>query len=707
MTRPPSVDSLIQAKLNSHCPFDWFQTPLTSLKGIGDKFSEKLARLGLMYFEDALFHLPLRYIDKTRIQTISQLSPQKEALISVVVLDTRWERGKRNSLYCQVQDATGQLGLRFYHSNRSLQQRLMKGQQLRAYGVVRIGRSGWEMYHPELEWVSSKAPDLPQHLTPIYPTTEGISQNRLQTVIQQVFSEGAPELPECLPETFLEQHALPTLWESLQFLHCPPSSANRLALEQGNHPCQQRLVIEELLSHQLCLHRQRQKVQAEAAWPLPQSDVLLRQFLAQLPFELTDAQQRVYREIADDLSSAKPMLRLLQGDVGSGKTVVAALTALHAVANGKQVAIMAPTEILAEQHKQQFIRWMTPLNISVAWLNGKQKSRERKRMLSTIADGDAQIVVGTHALFQDAVVFADLSLTIIDEQHRFGVQQRLRLQQKSHRQRPHLLVMTATPIPRTLAMSYYSDLDVSKLDGLPPGRTPVTTVALSQERKNQVIERLNAACDGGGQAYWVCTLIEESESLAAEAAEARFQYLQTALPNLELGLVHGRMSASEKEAIMARFKSGKVHVLVATTVIEVGVDVPNAHIMVIENPERLGLAQLHQLRGRVGRGAKASHCVLLYQSPLSSSGRQRIETLRKNNCGFAIAEADLALRGPGEVLGTRQTGDMHFRIADLQTHAYLLPTVRSAAIKLIHNSPQTADQLIHRWFRNGLSLAQV
>ncbi|OZY87643.1 ATP-dependent DNA helicase RecG [Cellvibrio mixtus] len=694
------------------------QIPVTAIKGVGASLSAKLAKIGLLSVQDILLHLPLRYMDRTRITPIGALQPNVNAVLEAEVRACDVVFGKRRSLVCKVQDGTGTITLRFYHFNTAQKQRLVNGTRLRIFGETRRGASGLEMYHPEYDELDSAAPlPLEQSLTPIYPATEGLTQPRLRSLAVQALTWlDKHALKELLPEVVRRQLNQVPLAEALRYLHQPPTSANIQQLMDGEHPYQQRLAFEELLAHHLSLLLLRRETQADGAYRLNLHTRLQQGFLAQLGFSLTRAQSRVVNEIADDLAKPIPMLRLVQGDVGSGKTVVAALAALAAVASGKQAAIMAPTEILAEQHRLNFGKWLEPLGIKLGWLTGKLKVAERRTQLAAIASGDAQVVVGTHALFQEAVSFADLGLIVIDEQHRFGVHQRLSLSEKGtnsdeqHRAgmlRPHQLIMTATPIPRTLAMSAYADLDCSVIDELPPGRTPITTVVISDNRREEVIERVRLACEQGRQAYWVCTLIEESEALEAQAAEATAANLIESLPHLRIGLIHGRLKPAEKEAVMAAFKANTLDLLVATTVIEVGVDVPNASLMIIENPERLGLAQLHQLRGRVGRGSAASHCVLLYGSPLSQNGRERLRVMRESSDGFYIAEQDLQLRGPGEVLGTRQTGEMQFKIADLQRDGHLLPVVKDAALLLMSDYPQLCEQLVLRWLGQNQRYLQV
>lgn len=687
------------------------QMPVTQLKGVGAVLLSKLAKIGIHTLQDLLFHLPLRYLDRTRITPIGALQPNSHAVIEGEVRVCDVVMGRRRSLVVRLQDGTGTTSLRFYHFSNAQKQRLTPGTWLRVFGETRRGAAGLEFYHPEYDLLEQAEPlPLQTHLTPVYPTTEGLTQARLRKLTQQALGLlECHSLDELLPDTMRLKRSPASLAEALRFLHQPPTDANVAQLAQGEHPYQQRLAFEELLAHHLSLLLLRRQAQADAAPRLLTKPLLQQEFLQQLAFSLTAAQVRVSQEIAEDMAQPIPMLRLVQGDVGSGKTVVAALAALTAASNGKQVVIMAPTEILAEQHRSNFTRWLEPLGFRVGWLTGRLKVGERRTQLAAIAAGDVQVIIGTHALFQAGVNFADLALVIIDEQHRFGVHQRLALRQKGTNgdYRPHQLIMTATPIPRTLAMSAYADLDCSVIDELPPGRTPVTTVVISNQRREQIIERVRLACEQGRQAYWVCTLIEESETLAAEAAEVTANTLAELLPQLRIGLLHGRLKAVAKEAIMADFKQGKIDLLVATTVIEVGVDVANASLMIIENPERLGLAQLHQLRGRVGRGAMASHCVLLYGEPLSQLSRARLRVMRETNDGFVIAEQDLLLRGAGEVLGTRQTGAMQFKIADLERDAVLLPEVKTYAEMLIMEFPELCHKIILRWLGNNQHYLQV
>ncbi|MDF2446774.1 MAG: ATP-dependent helicase RecG [Moraxellaceae bacterium] len=681
--------------------------PVTTLKGVGAALAEKLYKLNIRSVQDLLFHLPRQYEDRSHVTPIGALRPGTTALVEGDVQLADVVLGRRRSLVVKVHDGTGLLTLRFYHFRLSQKDSLPRGTRLRVFGEARAGASGLEMYHPEYQVADEPLPPPPETLTPIYPVTEGVTQPRLRTLVTQALERLAREgLPDWLPPAAAQGWSLPA---ALRYVHAPPREADRRLLIEGRHPAQQRLAFEELVAHQVSMQKRRAEVQAQRAVALPLDPPLAREFLAQLPFPLTGAQRRVLNEIAADLHIPHPMLRLVQGDVGAGKTVVAALAACHALQAGYQVALMAPTEILAEQHAANFTRWFGALDIPVVSLLGKLGAKARREANEAIVSGSARLVIGTHALFQEEVRFHRLALVIIDEQHRFGVHQRLALKQKGidGQTSPHQLIMTATPIPRTLAMSAYGDLDTSVIDELPPGRTPIQTLVIPNERRAEIVERIRAQCLTGRQAYWVCTLIEESEQLQAQAAEATFAELLVALPELRIGLVHGRLKAAEKSAVMQAFKDNELQLLVATTVIEVGVDVPNATLMVIENPERLGLAQLHQLRGRVGRGAQQSFCVLLYQTPLGHLGRERLSTMRDTTDGFRIAEKDLELRGPGEVLGTRQTGLLQFRLADLLRDAPLLPAVQVCARDLLARDPASADALLERWVASREHYAQV
>ncbi|WP_456268715.1 ATP-dependent DNA helicase RecG [Kushneria sp. AK178] len=678
-------------------------TDLATLKGVGPAMRERLERLGLQVAEDLLFHLPLRYQDRTRVTPIADLRAGHEAVVEGEVTAADVIQGRKRSLLVRLRDGSGIMSLRFFHFSQAQVGQFGRGTRIRLFGEARSGSTGLEMYHPEYRLLKDDTGEaVEETLTPIYPTTEGLAQPRLRALVRQAFEhldQGSLTLEELIPETLRSRFRLPALRESLDYLHFPPPDAPLETLADGRHPTQQRLALEELLAHQLSLYRIRLRIQDDAAPALPASGGLATRFLTQLPFSLTGAQRRVLSEIGADIARTTPMLRLVQGDVGSGKTVVAAMAMLQAVTGGYQAALMAPTELLAEQHYKSLKRWFEPLGIEVAWLSGKLKGKARLEAKAMISEGHARVVAGTHALFQEDVHFHRLGLAVIDEQHRFGVHQRLALRQKGEASgsTPHQLIMTATPIPRTLAMSAYADLDVSVIDELPPGRTPIRTVAVSDERRGEVTERIRNACLEGRQAYWVCTLIEESEALTCQAAEVTRDTLTEALPEFQVGLVHGRMKAQEKADVMNAFRDGELDLLVATTVIEVGVDVPNASLMIIENPERLGLAQLHQLRGRVGRGSVESFCVLLYHPPLSDTSRERLAVLRESGDGFRIAERDLELRGPGEVLGTRQTGLVGMKVADLTRDRDLLESVRHLTRAMLDQAPGAVEPLIRRW----------
>jgi len=672
--------------------------------------AERLAKLGIHTVQDLLFHLPLRYEDRTQIYPIASLYPGSYGTIEAVIQSSQIIQGRKRMLTCTVRDDTGSLTLRFFNFSVAQKNGLENGLTIRAYGEIRRGKHQAEIIHPEYKLVQTSSDlALSDTLTPVYPTTEGLKQASWIKLTEQALTlleDGG--LPELIPPG-LQPNNL-SLKEALQLLHRPHTGVALFELEQGTHPAQQRLIQEELLAHNLSMLKLRQRSNRDKAVLMPASGQLLNPFLKSLPFKPTGAQQRVGADISTDLEKPFPMMRLVQGDVGSGKTLVAALAALQAIENGYQVAMMAPTELLAEQHAENFTQWFEPLGLKVGWLAGKLKGKARTQSLMDIESGEANMVIGTHAIFQDKVAFNKLALIIIDEQHRFGVHQRLGLREKGIAQgfHPHQLIMTATPIPRTLAMTAYADLDTSVIDELPPGRTPVATVAVSDSRRNEVIERVRqAAINDGRQAYWVCTLIEESEVLECQAAEDTAEELRLMLTELKVGLVHGRMKSAEKQAIMAEFKAGNLNLLVATTVIEVGVDVPNASLMIIENPERLGLAQLHQLRGRVGRGAVASHCVLMYKAPLSPSATKRLGVLRDSNDGFIIAQKDLEIRGPGEVLGTKQTGIADMKIADLIRDQALIPHIQKLAVHLMQQAPDNVDSIVQRWLGDREQFVQA
>ncbi|PPT82819.1 ATP-dependent DNA helicase RecG [Xanthomonas theicola] len=692
------------------------EAPLSALPGVGPRVAEKFAARGLLTLQDLWLHLPLRYEDRTRLTAVAALQPGIPAQVEVRVEAV--DRGFRYRPTLRVvvaDDSRGTLVLRFFQFRAAQVAQFAVGARLRAFGTPKPGQHGLEIVHPSYQILGAAAAGLDDRLDPVYPAVEGIGPATLRKLIGQALDRLPDDASlELLPAAMLAELGLPSLRSALLVAHRPPPQADLGALAAGLHPAQQRLALEELLAHHLSLRRQRIALQRQRSPSLRGRGLLTRRLQQSLPFQLTGAQQRVFAQIRADLEKPSPMLRLVQGDVGSGKTVVAALAAMLAVDKGKQAALAAPTELLAEQHLANLRAWLEPLGIRVAWLAGKVTGKARAAVLAQIASGEAQVVVGTHALMQAAVAFHDLALAIVDEQHRFGVHQRLALRDKgaSGAGVPHQLVMTATPIPRTLAMAAYADLDVSAIDELPPGRTPVQTIVLSAERRPELVQRIRAACAEGRQAYWVCTLIDETEDsdrpaqgrggaagdrIDATAAQATFEALSAQLPELKVGLAHGRMRGAEKQAAMRAFKQGAIDLLVATTVIEVGVDVPNASLMIIENAERLGLAQLHQLRGRVGRGAAASSCVLMYQAPLSAMARQRLQTMRQTSDGFVIAEKDLELRGPGELLGTRQTGLAAFRVADLARDAGMLPRVHALAERLLAEAPALADRIVARW----------
>ena len=686
------------------------EASLAMLAGVGPAVAAKLAARGLLSLQDLWLQLPLRYEDRTALTRIEDLRNGVPAQVEGQVVAVERGMRRRPMLKVAIEDeGQGTLMLRFFHFRQQQVAQFAVGTRLRCFGTPRPGQLGLEIVHPSYQILGRhEDPALGQSLDPVYPTLEGMGPATMRKLIGQALDRLPDEATlELLPAGWLDDLSLPSLRTALLTVHRPPPDANLAALAAGTHPAQRRLALEELLAHHLSLRRQRMALQAHHAPPLAGPGRLAKALLKQLPFALTGAQQRVFKQIREDLARPSPMLRLVQGDVGSGKTVVAALAAMLAVEQGKQVALAAPTELLAEQHLTNLRGWLEPLGVRVAWLAGKVTGKARSQVLEQVATGQAQVVVGTHALMQDAVVFHDLALAIVDEQHRFGVHQRLALRDKGAggHSVPHQLVMTATPIPRTLAMSEYADLDVSAIDELPPGRTPVQTVALNNDRRPELIERIALACREGRQVYWVCTLIEENDELDATPAQATYESLQALLPGVRVGLVHGRLKASEKLATMVAFKAGQIDLLVATTVIEVGVDVPNASLMVIENAERLGLAQLHQLRGRVGRGSAVSRCVLLYQARLSAMARERLETMRQTNDGFVIAEKDLELRGPGELLGTRQTGLAGFRMADLVRDADLLPGVHALAERLLVEAPTVADRVVERWIGSAVRYA--
>ncbi len=677
---------------------------LSTLKGVGPSMAAKLEKIGLLSVQDLLFHLPLRYEDRTRVTTIRDCLSGTHTNIVGEITNSQITHGKRRMLVVTLNDGTGEIQLCFFSFSASQKNSLNIGKSIRCYGEIKRGPRGFQIVHPEYKSLDDDRALTPveETLTPVYPTTDGLKQISLRNLTDQALTRlKRGQVEELLPSNLFDEPY--SLAQALTIIHRPPPEISTSQLENGKHPAQIRLIKEELLAHNLSMLKLRQNSDVHQAVSLIGKPTIEKAFLATLPFSPTNAQTRVVSEIKQDLAKDHPMMRLVQGDVGSGKTLVAALAALDAINQGFQVALMAPTEILAEQHAINFANWFNPLKISVGWLAGKTKAKARRLALEHIESGEMQMVIGTHALFQADVVFNKLVLIIIDEQHKFGVHQRLSLREKGvfDNNYPHQLIMTATPIPRTLAMTAYADLDTSVIDELPPGRTPINTVALPDTRRDNVIERIREGCvNDNRQAYWVCTLIEESEVLQCQAAEDTALHLQEQLPELKVGLVHGRMKADEKQQVMDDFKAGNTHLLIATTVIEVGVDVPNASLMVIENPERLGLAQLHQLRGRVGRGSVASHCVLLYKAPLSKTATKRLAVLRESNDGFVIAEKDLEIRGPGELLGTRQTGLAELKIADLIRDGYLIADIKQKAYLLSRQNPESAQALIQRWLGN-------
>src|SRR6185312_189397 len=686
------------------------QRPITALRGVGEALAQRLGRLGVIQVQDLLFVLPLRYEDRTTVVRIGALLPGSRAVVEGEIQLAQVVYRRRRQLQCSLSDGSGFLTLRFFHFSASQQGGLARGTRLRCFGEVRRGPQGLEMVHPEYRRVSGGEAAPEETLTPVYPLTEGVPQGRLRALIAQALQElDRAAVRDWIPAQVLSSLDLLPLRDALRYVHRPPREAQLAELAAGRHPAQRRLAFEELLAHQASLRLLKRSAKTDPAWPLEDPDGLAARLTASLPFNLTGAQARALTEVDSDLRSRVPMVRLIQGDVGCGKTVVAAIAAARAAGTGLQAALMAPTELLAEQHWRSLSEWLRPLGLPVALLTSGQPARARRSALEAIASGDVRVIVGTHALFQEGIDFSRLALVIVDEQHRFGVQQRLRLKEKGSKlgRHPHQLIMTATPIPRTLAMTAYADLDISVIDELPPGRTPVRTVVVPEERREEVVARIVQVCRSGRQVYWVCPLIDESDELRSQAAEETAAALAEALPEVQVGLVHGRMPSSKKDAAMLAFKAARIQLLVATTVIEVGVDVPNATLMVIENAERMGLAQLHQLRGRVGRGAEASTCVLLYRSPLSPLARQRLQVIRESHDGFEIARRDLELRGPGELLGTRQTGLAQLRVADLTRDDDLLPHVQEAAELLIAEYPDSIAALAARWIGTGEQYARV
>jgi ATP-dependent DNA helicase RecG len=685
---------------------------LRDLRGVGPRLQSTLEQLGINTVQDLLFHLPYRYEDRTRIHPIGSLYPGARVQVEGQIEHAAIVRGRRSMLVVLLADGTGRITLRFFHFRAAQAKQLGRGTRVRCYGEVRAGFQGLEIVHPSYKRIlREEDAEVSDRLTPVYPSTEGLGQASWISLTDQSLERlesGDLALEELLPKDLQGDLRMPSLAAAVSYIHRPPAGADVSALVERRHPAQQRLALEELLAHNLSMQQLHRRQREFSAPPMPVAPGLEQEFLGRLPFRLTPAQQRVIREIQDDLAQAHPMQRLVQGDVGSGKTVVAAMAALRAIGNGFQAAIMAPTELLAEQHLRSFGEWFEPLGIEPTWLSSKVTGKTRQAALAAIAQG-APLVIGTHALMQEGVHFERLGLAVVDEQHRFGVHQRLALMDKAgaDSSHAHQLIMTATPIPRTLAMTAYAGLETSVIDELPPGRKPVTTVVISNERRQEVISRVARACAEGQQAYWVCTLIEESDSVQAQAAEQVASELMAGLEGVSVGLVHGRMKPAEKQVVMDRFKRGAMQLLVATTVIEVGVDVPNASLMIIENAERLGLAQLHQLRGRVGRGGQQAACVLLYSPPIGQLAKERLNILRETSDGFRIAEKDLELRGPGEVLGTRQTGMLQFRVADLARDQELLDRIPPVADRLLHGNPERVEKLIRRWIGDAARFAGV
>ncbi len=676
---------------------------LAEIKAFSKPLIANLHKLGISNTQSLLLHLPLRYIDETRITAIRDLRLGDAAQCEGEIVHAEVSYKPRKALIARLEDGSGQLTLRFLHFYPSQIAALAVGKKLRVYGEIRHGFFGYEMVHPTCKMVGETT-QVAETLTPVYPTTAGLTQANIRKAIGLAVNQN--ELTETLPAGVYKNLNLPAFKASIHALHSPPPEANLIALENKTTPEWRRLAFDELLAQQLSMRKHYAHRRSIDAPSMASSKVLVGKLLQHLPFKLTKSQQKVIAEISHDLTQPHPMQRLLQGDVGSGKTIIACLAALQAIEHGWQVALMAPTEILAEQHFKKFEMWLKPLNLNIAWLTGSQSKKEREIALENIANGLAQLAVGTHALFQEAVNFHKLGLAIIDEQHRFGVQQRLALRKKGEPE-PHQLMMSATPIPRTLSMSYFADLDVSVIDELPPGRTPIVTKLVSDERRDEILQRVHEACLAGQQAYWVCPLIEESEALQLQTANDTFAHMQAEFPELKIGLVHGRMRPAEKQVVMAQFSAGDIQLLVATTVLEVGVDVPNASLMVIEHAERSGLSQLHQLRGRVGRGAAKSTCILLYQNKLSETARARLKVIFENNDGFIIAQADLHLRGPGEFLGTRQSGVPMLKIADLERDADLLESAKSMVDKLIKEYPQAVEVHLERWMSHAVELVKV
>ena len=687
---------------------------LEKLKGVGPKTAKRLEDIGVKSIQDVLFRLPYRYQDRTRILPIADVRPGDQAVIEGVVISVKVIFSRKRQLQVVIEDKTAPILLTFFYFNRAQQASFSVGKTVRCFGDIRLSRRQLMIIHPEYKIHDGADLNVSETLTPIYPSADGLQQSMWHNLSEQALRHLNHKngLIDILPDTIKTKYALTDIKQALDFVHRPPPDTQQQLLLDGIHPMQQRLAFEELLAHQVSLRELRQKVKVNKAKQCNKNQTfssLQKKFCQSLGFQLTAAQKNALKELGEDLSASHPMMRLLQGDVGSGKTVVAALAGLQVIANNSQVALMAPTELLAEQHYRCFKTWFEPLGLQVAWLSGKLKIAEKRKMTSLIASGEANIVIGTHALFQKAVEFKQLGFIVIDEQHRFGVQQRALLREKGMQSDlfPHQLIMTATPIPRTLAMTVYADLDTSVLDELPPGRMLIKTIVVNNTRRDEVIERAKKLCNDGGQVYWVCPLIDESEVLSCEAAENISDMLTKTCKELTVQLVHGRMKSDEKQRIMQQFSAGDIDLLVATTVIEVGINVPNATLMIVENAERMGLAQLHQLRGRVGRGAKESYCVLLFKHPLTESAQQRLQAVRDSSDGFYLAEQDLKLRGPGEVMGTKQTGMQRLKIANIIRDREILPKVQSAAKEILQRHPSVIAPLKSRWLGDNEEYREV
>ncbi|OCG18776.1 ATP-dependent DNA helicase RecG [Gilliamella sp. App4-10] len=683
------------------------QLPLIKLTGIGESLEKKFNTLGVYTVKDLLLHFPLRYEDRTSTCAIGDVAIGEYTTIEGCIIKTEVIFRRKQMLVCYIQDDSGIAILRFMNFNAGMKASLTPGKWVSAYGEVKRGKSYPEVIHPQYKIKDSREAKLlasdcnEERYTPVYSTTYGLTQNIIRKLIRTallLLKRNPPK--EILPTPLASRYF--TVFDSLNIIHNPPIDTDIKQLSNGEHPAIRRFIFEELLAYHLSMLMLKTDNQKQQAYAMNVSQQFIKPFLSSLPFNPTRAQQRVVQDIYQDMAKPIPMMRLIQGDVGSGKTLVAALAALNAIENNRQVVLMAPTEILAEQHYHNFKQWFAPLGISVDWLSGRLTAKNKRQRYERILNGEITLLIGTHAVFVDQVEFYSLGLVIIDEQHRFGVNQRLSLWEKGIKDNlyPHQLIMTATPIPRTLAMTVYADLDVSVIDELPPGRTPITTVVVPNTRRDEIIERVNQACLDNRQVYWVCTLVEESETLDAQAAEMLVAELLARLPHLSIALVHGKMKSDLKQSVMQDFKAGKIQLLVATTVIEVGVDVPNASLMIIENAERLGLAQLHQLRGRVGRGSAVSHCVLMYQAPLSKVAQARMKVMRESNDGFIIAQKDLELRGSGEILGTRQMGTANFKVVDLIRDQHLISEIQHASYDIQTNYPQSALQLVNCWLPN-------